>query len=249
MSSVAEHYDRLLSKHYSWMVGTSHGEKVAEQKALLEPELKGIPSRRLAVDLGCGPGFQSVALAGLGFSRVIAIDTSAGLLCELRTHSANLPIEVRHDDILNLSQCVSREVACVIVCMGDTITHLPTLDDVSKLFECVAAALAPGGIFVLTWRDLTPELHGVDRFIPVRSDDNTIFTCFLEYPTPEIVQVHDLVYTREGTGWTLNKSSYPKLRLTAEVLSEQLAASGLLVDASGAAGRLSKITARKPRLG
>jgi len=48
-----------------------------------------------------------------------------------------------------------------------------------------------------TYRDLTKELEGLDRFIPVRSDDK-IMTCFLEYESAESVAVHDLIYTRVG---------------------------------------------------
>jgi len=41
--------------------------------------------------------------------------------------------------------------------MGDTLTHLSSPDAVRRLFSAVAAALAPGGLFILTWRDLTPS--------------------------------------------------------------------------------------------
>ena len=53
------------------------------------------------------------------------------------------------------------------------------------------AALERGGRFVITYRDLSREALELDRFIPVRSDDTTILTCFLEYE-PETVKVHDL---------------------------------------------------------
>jgi transcriptional regulator with AAA-type ATPase domain len=58
-------------------------------------------------------------------------------------------------------------------CMGDTLTHLSSRSEVSNLFQSVARALKPGGRFVVTYRDLASvELLGLDRFIPVRSDDH-----------------------------------------------------------------------------
>ena len=36
MSDVAKHYENLLARHYSWMVGAAFDAKVAEQQALLE---------------------------------------------------------------------------------------------------------------------------------------------------------------------------------------------------------------------
>lgn len=44
-----------------------------------------------------------------------------------------------------------------------------------------ARALAPGGMLLLTYRDLSNALHGVDRAIPVRSTDDRIMLCFLDF--------------------------------------------------------------------
>lgn len=255
MSEVSDHYEHLLSRHYTWMFGTSFAEKVAEQKTILTQAMEFLEdssTRGLAVDLGCGPGFQSIALSQLGFSPVIAIDTSAELLRELQEHALlrtdpeSLPIQVSRADIRELPDIVTSPSASIIVCMGDTITHLQQKSDATALFNAVYDALSSGGIFVLTWRDFITELHGVDRFIPVRSDENTIMTCFLEYTGPDKVTVYDLVYTRTREGWTLHKSSYHKLRLSADWITRQLETAGLTVEFEGAAGRLLEIIARKP---
>jgi hypothetical protein len=59
--SAQEHYENLLADHYEWMFGLPFEAKVAEQKAILDefggPDVSG----GLAVDLGCGSGFQSIA--------------------------------------------------------------------------------------------------------------------------------------------------------------------------------------------
>lgn len=131
--------------------------------------------------------------------------------------------------------------------MGDTLTHLSSLEEVRRLFSLVATALIPGGQFVVTWRDLTPELTGTDRFIPLRSSEDKIMTCFLEYTSPTTVEVHDLVYSRadDGRSWTMGKSSYSKLRLSPAQLAVELAAVGPTVDPFGTAGRLSIAVAHK----
>ena len=71
--------------------------------------------------------------------------------------------------------------------MGDTLTHLPNKSDVSALFGGVFDRLRPGGKFVITCHDLTTELYGTNRFIPIRSDDNNIMTCFLEFENADSV--------------------------------------------------------------
>lgn len=106
----------------------------------------------------------------------------------------------------------------VVVCMGDTLTHLSSRDEVADLAENVYGALERGGRFVLEFRDLTTELEGLDRAIPVRMDEGRIMATFLEYEA-ERVNVHDLIFVRDASGWTMHKSAYAKLRLgTGEVL-------------------------------
>ena len=150
----------------------------------------------IAVDLGSGPGFQSIALAELGYSPVTAVDSSRELLGELQARKQSYGIETWETDITRLDWATLPENASVLVCMGDTLTHLPSKDSVQKLFTDVFEKLAAGGVFVLTYRDLTGELAGTDRFLPVQADDTRIMTCFLEYKSSDAVTVHDLVYVR-----------------------------------------------------
>lgn len=132
--------------------------------------------------------------------------------------------------------------------MGDTLTHMESPAEVERLFADVHAVLAPGGVIALTFRDLTSALVGLDRFIPVRADADRIMTRFLEAdPTrPDAVLVHDLVHVREGEGWTLQKSSYRKLRLAPAWVAERLEAAGFARASQAPAGPLIGIAARKP---
>ena len=77
---------------------------------------------------------------------------------------------------------------------------------------CAAESLGPGGQFIATFRDYTAPLAGDARFIPVRADENRILTCFLEYGDDH-VDVHDLLYERQGSVWQFKVSGYRKLRL------------------------------------
>lgn len=113
----------------------------------------------------------------------------------------------------------------LVVCMTDTLLHLDSVDDVQRLFIDVFAALEVGGMLIVTFRDLTGDLKGLDRFVPVRSDADIIFTCFLEYE-PHTVRVHDLVYRRKEGMWEFSKSFYRKLRLSPEWVTDRLVATG-----------------------
>jgi SAM-dependent methyltransferase len=186
-----------------------------------------------------------LALAELGFSRIVAIDTSAKLLAELQTRSAGLPIQTVRADFDSLRQLVEPQSADVAVCMRDTLTHLPSKTGVSKLFSDACRALKAGGLVVLTFRDRTPTMSGLDRFVPVRSDADKIMTCFLECESSETVVVQDMIHLRNGSEWTLHKSSYRKLRLAPDWVCSELAAAGFRIQRDEPPGRLCAVTASK----
>ena len=244
MNDAIRHYDELLAGHYSWMVGVPFEEKAAEQKALLT-ELGLSPGRHgRAIDLGAGPGYQSAALADLGYAPVIAIDTSKALLEELAAQKGARAIETVHGDVCHLSGYAPDESADAIVCMGDVLTHLQRHDDVSKLLGDSFRALKPGGRLVLTFRDLTQELNGLDRFIPVQSDADRVMVCVLEYE-PRTVLVHDLIHTRGASGWRLDKSCYRKLRLAPRDVTHALKTLGFEITFDGPKARMWAIAAKK----
>lgn len=218
MATVNKHYDEVLSDVYSWMFG---GFDIGVQKniAFFDKYRLTPKGSRLAVDLGSGCGFQSIPLAKLGYS-VTAIDLDSKLLSELKSNSKNLQITPVQNDLIDFDEVIEGGIE-LVVCMTDTLLHLESKEKVISLFSKVHAALEPEGKFIITFRDLTIELIDMDRFLPVKSDGSTIFTCFLEYEF-ETVKVHDIVYKKNGVNWKLFKSFYRKLRLSKEWVIEQL---------------------------
>lgn len=241
MPSVEEHYTRLLAPHYSWICGGAEGQLEAHRaffaRHAVQPGNGGV-----ALDLGAGPGFQSIPLAELGF-RVIAIDLSGDLLDELRRIAGDLPITTRQDDLRHFSRHSPGQVE-LIVCMGDTLTHLNTLREVKTLINRIARALASGGRLFLAFRDMSKAAEDLDRFIAVRSDADRIFTCFLEFEKRH-VKVHDLVYIRSADQWALKKSYFRKLRIAKDWLETQILKSGLNLEHGDTEKGMTTIIARK----
>lgn len=110
--------------------------------------------------------------------------------------------------------------------MGDTLTHLASMNEVEELVKKVQTNLVKGGKLVLSFRDLSIPLGGTNRFIPVKSDDTRIHTCFLEYFETH-VQVYDLLYEKQNDKWVQKVSSYPKLILTPSLLYSYLESADL----------------------
>lgn len=72
-----------------------------------------------------------------------------------------------------------------------------------------------------------------------------VMLCALEFG-PDAITVNDLVYLSRGGEWSLQKSSYQKLRLVASELVSELERCGFIVDHDEAGPHLHAISARKP---
>jgi len=245
VNTVDDHYANHLGPVYTWMVGDIDA---ALSRTDVELDALALPSNvggaAAAVDLGAGFGLHAIPLARRGFT-VVAIDTCESLLKELAARGGSLPIRIVNANLLEFRAHIETSVD-VVVCMGDTLTHLPNHSCVASLFADVAAILKPGGLFAATFRDyVSRPLQGDGRFILVRGDEQRVLTCYLEY-ADSTVTVHDLLHQREGGSWRLRVSSYPKLRLAPEWVVESLSSLGLSVRRDAAPGGMIRITARMP---
>jgi len=235
MAAVTEHYATHLGPVYAWMAGgveaaIARGAKEIETLELL-PRLTG-----QAVDLGAGFGMHSIPLARRGFS-VLAIDSCGELLQTLRQEAGDLPIRTVEGDLLAFGRHLDG-LSEIVLCMGDTLTHLPDFATVNALFDSAARQLCAGGKLVLTFRDYSTPLRGEQRFIPVRSDAGRILTCVLEYEDQHVV-VQDLLHEFDGTVWRQRVSSYRKLRIEPSMVVAALESLGFTVQRSaGGAGMI-----------
>ena len=224
MKTVREHYENFLGPVYSWILGDF--DKARKSSERFFEEIGLVPSGNgAAVDLGCGPGCQTLPLAERGFE-VVAIDFCAELLDELRRRNTSCRVKPVCDDIAHFRQHIDDSVE-LVVCMGDTLVHLPDTASVYRLIEDVCASLSPGGKFIYAIRDYkSPAPGGAARFIPIRASDDRIFTCFLDYEV-DSVHVHDILHKKVNGEWLMEISDYRKLRLGIDELNEQLAGGGL----------------------
>lgn len=182
-----------------------------------------------ALDLGAGNGFQSIALGGIGFS-VTAVDLSKNLLCELEEKKGDLAISVVEGDIRDFDLYSSSQPE-LIVCMGDTLTHLGDMTQVAGLVANSFRLLPENGKLIFGFRDLSIQLNNEDRFVTVKSEPEKIFTCILEYE-PGYVRINDLIYTKNNNSWQKQISSYRKLVIHPEQLYDLLVHSGFKIEDS-----------------
>jgi protein-L-isoaspartate O-methyltransferase len=221
----AQHYEALLAEHYTWMMGGIEA-CLAKARGLLDATgLAALPRGAKVLDLGCGPGYHARVLAEAGLE-VIAVDDSPGCLAELRVLCAGLNVLAIAASLTDLQHFRARAPFDALLCAGDTLPHLADADAVASLIDSTAALLAPGGRLVLEFREQSSNLSGADAVLTTRASRDRIMQCVLHYE-PERVQVTDLVHEWTGDAWQTRQSSYFKLRLTGEQLTQLATAAGL----------------------
>lgn len=238
-SGAISHYDDHLGEIYAWMLGglgtalARAEEEIAELH--VHPRLG-----RLAVDLGAGLGAHARALARRGFE-VTAIDACGRLLHELSAVPDATSITPVHGRLEAFERHLDRRPE-LVVCLGDTLTHLDDENSLDGLLGRIARLLEPGGRFITSFRDYSTPLEGTARFIPVRSDADRILDCFLEYSDSHVT-VHDVLHERRGPKWTLKVSRYRKLRIAPDWFESRLLELGFTVDRKRGADGLVWISA------
>jgi SAM-dependent methyltransferase len=243
LRSVREHYDGFLGPVYSWIIGDFDTARDASATQFAALGLSPRPGA-VALDLGAGPGCQALPLADLGY-RVVAIDFCASLISELETRRGGRDIQTVCDDIRRFGDHLQFAPE-LIVCMGDTLVHLPDEAAVMALLDKVSAALGPGGRFIYAIRDyIQHEPQGSERFIPVRTTDDRIFTCFLEYRL-HTVHVHDILHRKVDGAWQMEVSDYQKLRLDTVRINERLAKNGLKITEISPRNGMITVVATRP---
>lgn len=239
--SAKEHYEKHLADFYSWMVGDIELKSAEFKELLLSHGIK--PNKtKTAIDLGAGNGIQSIALKSLGFA-VTAVDFNEQLLNELKANPNGQGIKTELADITNVTEFENLKPE-LIICCGDTITHLENKKQIKKLISDATDILENNGNLILTFRDYSKELNDEQRFIPVKTTSDRILTCILEYGA-EKIKVTDLLYENLDGQWTQKVSSYEKVRIETSTIIEILKENRMVVERNEPINRMQTIIARK----
>lgn len=216
--NAKEHYENHLANVYSWISGDFETRQQEFSEFLKEQNIYP-QSSKVAIDLGCGHGIQSYALAKAGF-KVWAVDFNVQLLNELKKNCEGLDVTAVEQDMRLVTKHEDLNPD-LLVCWGDTLTHLENESDIERFIDYSCDILKPGGKFILSFGDYSEKRVGNDRFIQVKSDATRIMTSFLDY-SPTHVVVSDLIYQFDGSTWHQKVSSYNKFRINVDEVSEML---------------------------
>lgn len=144
------------------------------------------------------------------------MDLDEGLLHQLRQRleAEGLQAAVERGDLVEYVRRAAHARFDLLLCLGDTLCHLPGVPAVRELLIGAARALAPGGLLALSYRDTTRLAdEGTARFREVARDGRRVLHCLLEPVDTEHLRVTDILTEAGPDGLTTRIGDYLKLRL------------------------------------
>lgn len=182
MTASSDPYSRLdYRRLIAWP------ERILREWPLLEKVLSSGPSRRV-LDLGCGPGEHSRRLAAAGFD-VVGVDASPSMLEKAREEPMPDNLRFILGDLRDVAQ-VTEGTFGGAVCLGNTLPHLRTPDDLGSMARGLRERLLPGAPCLLQILNYDRIFGRNERALPVN---------FRPDPEGELVFVRLMTPQDDGT--------------------------------------------------
>lgn len=209
------------------------------------------PEAETAVEIGCGTGSLALALDRIADLHLRGLDASPAMVAEAERKAAlagaNVPFAVGRFD-----QPIPGPLADAVLLVYDGLNYLLTDDDVRALFRNVAAALAPGGVFVFDQSTPANSLNNRDAFDDEGETD--AFTYVRTGRYDEATRLHTTTFRLSADGRTSEESHVQRAYTYAEIgsllaaspLAPEAAYDGFSFDAADAESERIHWVARKP---
>jgi 2-polyprenyl-3-methyl-5-hydroxy-6-metoxy-1,4-benzoquinol methylase len=100
------------------------------------------------LDIGCATGELSFQIANAG-AKVTGIDLNEDLLSQAKSNKIHANLQFQIGNMLNLETDFQPAQFNSILCFGNTLVHLQTIELIQQMLKGVYSVLKPGGQFLL----------------------------------------------------------------------------------------------------
>ena len=211
-SSISAYYDEIFPVD-------------ANEMAFVRKQLDDCTSGcKNLLDIGCGSGNKTELLAGNG-RKIIAIDGDAGMIEEAKKNHTRPDIEYLSLDMTKIAQAFKPESFDALLCLGNTLVHLPGPEDIARLLAEMGGILKPGGLAVIQILNYDRILDKMLHALPQLETDKLKFTRYYDLQNCRMLFVTKLLV--KETGQEIN-NSIPLYPLRKNELNFMLGEAGFL---------------------
>ncbi len=185
-------------------------------------------SGKLLLDLACGSGSMSEEMAKLGYD-VIGVDNSPAMLSAAmdKKFESGLPIQYLCQDIREIDMFGTMDA---VICTLDSLNHLPSLEDIRKVFERVSLFAQPGGVFLFDMNTIYKHetILCNETFV---YDTDEVFCVWENHPgeAPYSVDMQLTFFERDGEVYRRSEEVITERAYSPEEIEDMLVQSGLKV--------------------
>ena len=172
-----------ISKNYDEMFNFEKDLASAEK---VVTKLKKQFSFKKALDIGCGTGSFTIALAQSGVTAT-GLDLSASMLTAAKKNSLayGLDIDFINSGMTDMSANV-KDKFDLIMCMGNTLPHLLCKKDLFSMLSICGELLNPNGHLVLNLLNYDKILGKQERIVGITRSENYEFIRFYDFEAPYV---------------------------------------------------------------
>ncbi len=174
------------------------------------------------LDIGCGTGNKTVHMAGTN-RFITAVDGDPSMIAEACSRHAHPRIEYRTLNMTAVRETFGTACFEAVLCLGNTLVHLPEQRAVAEMVESMHSVLKPGGLLVV-------QILNYDRipttgtyFLPLLETDRLRFERRYEFHGEEMRFITEL--TEKETGVRI-ANAVPLCHLGRQELDAMLARAG-----------------------
>lgn len=133
-SSIAKYYNQIFPLN-------------EDQVRFVQSSVGALAGKRI-LDIGCSSGQLANRLAGLG-AQVTGIDLNPEMIQIAKKDNHEPGLIFQESNMLDIGSLFQEGSIDVVICFGNTLVHLDSIDEVASFLKSVVHLLKPGGKFLL----------------------------------------------------------------------------------------------------
>lgn len=202
-------YDSFSADYDRFVNWTS---RLAVELPFLMQQIQSIsqadPARLRVLDAACGTGMHAIALAQAGY-QLVGADFSAGMIRKalLNARAAGVDVRFEQAGFGVLAQTFGRQAFDIVLCLGNSLPHLLTEEELASALADFAACLRADGLLLIQNRNFDAILEQQERWMEPQSyhqgEAEWIFLRFYDFRPDGLLNFNVVTLHRESqSAWT-----------------------------------------------
>ncbi|MBA4376643.1 MAG: hypothetical protein C0401_10795 [Anaerolinea sp.] len=203
----ANDYDRFVN----WKSRLALEMPFIEKLLAAHPSTASVPKKVL--DSACGTGMHALAIAKLGFE-VVGADFSGEMIAKARSNSVEIGLKARFEVIGfgSLAKNLGAGQFDAVLCLGNSLPHLHTQNEVDETLKDFASCLRPGGLLLIQNRNFDAVMAKKERWMEPQTHQEEksewVFQRFYNFEPDGLIQFNIVTLKRSGnSSWESSVSS------------------------------------------